>query len=93
MVKVDDAGYEEKLVSNSIQTINDMLKSCPNPTREELVKLLAVQGHYLQQVGLEMLAEAQVGTKGREKKVLVALKALTHSRQALEGSLTHMGKD
>lgn len=75
-----------ELVADSINTVQDLVARCPNPTQGELRKILAIQGSILNQVGLDLLSLAGKGSKLSTKQLNLALKALAASREALKAS-------
>ncbi len=82
-LSLDLRSSDEKLVSNAMTSTEMLMQSCPNPTQNELRKLLAIQGYMLQQVGLDLIVEAR-GVKRGDQKLQLALKALAASREALK---------
>jgi hypothetical protein len=81
----------EDLVKNSVKTIQEMMLNCPNPTQEELRKLLAIQGTILNQIGIEILIENRRENRNGSKMQL-GLKFLTASREALKSSANIIDK-
>ncbi len=84
-LEVDERQSDEKLLDNARMTTEMMLKMCPDPTQSELRKLLAIQGHMLNQIGLDMLALSATIRKG-DQKMLIALKAIASSRESLKAA-------
>ena len=74
------------LITDSINTVQDLVARCPNPTQAELRKILAVQGSILNQIGLDLLSLSGKGDKVSVRKMNLALKALAASREALKAS-------
>ncbi len=76
---------EKQLVKRTVNATNLMVQNCPNPTQAELRKLLAIQGHLLNTIGLDILLEFH-GKKKNDIKLNTALKALAVSREALKAA-------
>ena len=76
----------------AVTTVRDMLSDVPNPTAAELVKLLAVQGHILNSIGLTLLAESSNHMKYRDKRAYIQLanECMRESRFALSEALRGM---
>jgi hypothetical protein len=77
----------KELITDSIKTVEDLISRCPNPTQLELKKILAIQGSILNQIGLDLIAvSGSANGKISTQKLNLALKALSHSREALKAS-------
>lgn len=80
---------ELTLSSTAVKTVKQMLLEVPNPTVEELQKLLAVQGHILNSLGIGLISESKKNFKFRDKReyVKLALECLRESRMALDSAI------
>lgn len=76
---------DEKELVEKISTMQQLVENCPDPTQEELRKLLAIQGTILNQIGIDLLFDAKQ-LRRPLKQINVALKALAASREALTGA-------
>jgi len=77
------------LSTDSVAQTKKMLVDVPNPTVEELQKLLAIQGHILNSLGITLISESKKFLKFNDKKAYVrlALDCLRESRFALDSAV------
>lgn len=75
--------------SQTVAKTKQMLLDVPQPTVAELQKLLAVQGHILNSLGISLISEAKQYDKFKEKQAYVrlALDCLRESRFALDAAI------
>ena len=76
---------DSEVVSEAVLTFEQMISACPNPTQNELRKMLSVQGYILNNLGLKLMQAAAEG-KFSPNKMQIALKALSSSREALKAA-------
>ena len=69
----------------SVGLMKSLVDDCANPTQEELRKLLAMQGAFLNQIGVSLMEEA-VNSKKKFQKISLGLKALAASRAAIDSA-------
>jgi len=77
------------LSTAAVENVKKMLLEVPNPTVEELQKLLAVQGHILNSLGIGLITESKKHWKFADKRgyVKMALECLRESRFALDSAI------
>ena len=80
-----DLTVKTDAVSESIMTFEQMISACPNPTKSELRKILAVQGYVLNNDGMKMREMAFEG-KFSASKMQLAHKLFAASREALKAA-------
>lgn len=79
------APTENSKMVESVGLMKSLVEDCANPTQDELRKLLAMQGAFLNQIGVSLMEEA-VGSKKKFQKISLGLKALAASRAAIDSA-------
>jgi hypothetical protein len=80
---------ELTISTDSVTNVKQMLLEVPNPTVDELQKLLAVQGHILNSLGIGLITESKRHMKFSDKRAYIkmALDCLRESRFALDSAV------
>jgi hypothetical protein len=80
--KNNSALVKKECVSTSISLLENLLQNCPDPTQNELRKLLAIQGTVLNNLAIQLL-ESCAGQKRIDGKIKLAMKAMAGSRASI----------